>query len=447
MGHFHFHAKVISRRNGRSAVAAAAYRSGEKLRNDYEDCVADFSNRRGVIHTEILAPDGAAAWTFDREALWNEAEASERRKDAQLAREVEVALPFKLTDGERLDLLRRYVNEQFVSRGMVADIAIHKSHKDGDSRNVHAHIMLTTRKLLPRGFGPKVREWNDKSNVRVWRREWARHQNEALARAGHAERVDHRSYKEQGIDKRAGIHEGPKARKMRQNGYQPRSRAIRRVGWKGQRRVIDYRRCDQGRTRHQRNTQIAWANQVRSTAGPRLATAVACHVHRRQLHQAWQQTRQAGQALRRVNKAARREAWLAERAAQIQQLHQQKLQRLVQTAMQLPKRSEALEVAILYRCMRLAKARHRARAKRAGMRRSGAAARRAAVQYRNLKHRIGAQRAEQLRRQVAQRHEAALGAVRGHEILASSLPNKQKADLHAAWRWARGRSHERLSGR
>ena len=447
MAHYHFHAKVISRRDGRSAVAAAAYRAGEKLRNDHENCVADFSRRKGVLHTEILAPEGAADWVFDREALWNEAEASERRKDAQLAREVELALPHELDHEQRLTLLRTYVKKHFVDRGMVADIALHASHKEGDQRNVHAHVMLTMRKLLPRGLGPKVREWNNKANVKVWRREWARAQNASLVRAGHQASVDHRSYRAQGINKQPGIHEGPKTRRMRQRGYQPGSQVVTRTGWKGQRRTFDYRRLDQGRTRRQRNVQIAWTNRVRSTSSRRLAHLVESHVHRIQLQQTWQRTRDAGAKLREARGTAYRADWLAERAVQVRARHQQKLHNLARIATQLRHPSDALNAALLYRSARLARASARHISMQAKARRAHSQARRAATQYRNLRSRLGGQQAQAIQRRVSQRHEAALRAVSRQEIFASALPDTQRHDLVAAWRQVHRRGRGSRSDR
>ena len=134
MASFHFSAQVIGRGKGRSAVAAAAYRAGVRLRDDAAGIAHDYRRRRGVVHSEIIVPDGAAAW----------------RKDAQLAREINVALPHELSVEERRSLLQGFVREQFVARGMVADLAIHEP-VDGDARNHHAHILLTLRQATPDG--------------------------------------------------------------------------------------------------------------------------------------------------------------------------------------------------------------------------------------------------------------------------------------------------------
>ncbi len=188
---------VISRSSGRSAVAAAAYRCGEEIRNERDGRDHDYSHRSGVEATEILAPAHAPAWARDRAALWNAVEHSEQRKDARTAREIVLTLPHELDAERRQQLVRAFVSEQFVDRGMVADIAHHGPHRDGDERNHHAHVMLTTREITLGGFGQKDRSWNDRALVETWRERWAEMQNLALERAGIEQRVDHRSLKVQ----------------------------------------------------------------------------------------------------------------------------------------------------------------------------------------------------------------------------------------------------------
>lgn len=188
---------VISRSSGRSAVAAAAYRAGEEIRNEREGRDHDYSRRSGVELTEIIAPGHAPEWALDRSALWNAAEISEKRKDAQTAREVLLTLPHELGAEERQALVRGFVSEQFVARGMVADIAHHAPHREGDERNHHAHVMLTTRAITRDGFGQKERAWNDKELLQTWREQWEQHLNRSLERAGIEQRLDHRSLKAQ----------------------------------------------------------------------------------------------------------------------------------------------------------------------------------------------------------------------------------------------------------
>jgi Ti-type conjugative transfer relaxase TraA len=191
---YHLTAKIVSRARGQSVVAAAAYRAGEALHDERYGLTHDYGRKVGVEHSEILAPAVAPAWVYDRAELWNHVEAHEVRKDAQLAREVELALPVELTHTENGELVRDYVRSQFVSQGMVADFSIHEDDRD----NPHAHVLLTLRPILQDGFGPKERRWNATENLLVWREAWASHMNQHLARAGHAIRVDHRTLEAQG---------------------------------------------------------------------------------------------------------------------------------------------------------------------------------------------------------------------------------------------------------
>jgi ATP-dependent exoDNAse (exonuclease V) alpha subunit len=153
----------------------------------------DYSHRGGVLHTEILLPENAPDWMHNRSDLWNAVEAIEKRKDARLTREVVLSLPHELTPGGRRELVRAFAQDQFVNRGMVADIAIHAPGAEGDERNHHAHIMLTTRSIEGDGFGGKDRSWNDKALLETWREAWGHHTNRTLEREGINARVDHRS--------------------------------------------------------------------------------------------------------------------------------------------------------------------------------------------------------------------------------------------------------------
>ncbi len=193
MAIYHLTAKMVKRAEGRNAVAAAAYRSGSRLVEEATGITHDYSRKKGVEHTEILAPDGAPSWVFDRQTLWNTVEASEKRKDAQVAREIEVGLPIELTNNEQLALARDFAKREFVAKGMIADLGIHRDNP----HNPHAHILLTTRDLSPNGFGPKNRSWNETQELLRWRRGWADVTNEHLVDAGLGVRIDHRSYAEQ----------------------------------------------------------------------------------------------------------------------------------------------------------------------------------------------------------------------------------------------------------
>ena len=229
---------------GRSAVAAAAYRSGERLTNEWDGRTHDFTHKPGIVHKEIILPAHAPPEFQDRSTLWNSVEQIEKASDAQLAREVEVALPVELSRAEQLALVRSYVKDNFVAEGMCADFALHDK---GDS-NPHAHIMLTIRPLKPDGrWGPKCRkvydldsqgnripdgkggwknhredttDWNNRENAEKWRAAWAAYANRALEAAGRPERIDHRSYERQGVEKIPTIHMGVAASQMERRGIQ-----------------------------------------------------------------------------------------------------------------------------------------------------------------------------------------------------------------------------------
>ena len=198
MAIYHLSGTLISRSQGRSAVASAAYRSGERLTDERYQKVHDYTKRQDVAHREILTPEGAPAWMQNREKLWNFVEAFEKRKDAQLAREFNFSLPKELTIKQNLELTRAFVKRAFVDRGMVVDMAIHVDTKE-DGLYPHAHVMLTTRVIEGDGFGPKARVWNDKALLLEWRALWGEMANHHLALNGHDLQIDHRTLMEQGI--------------------------------------------------------------------------------------------------------------------------------------------------------------------------------------------------------------------------------------------------------
>lgn len=200
MAIYHFSGTIISRSQGRSAVACAAYRSAEKLQDERYDREHDYTQKQDVAYKEILLPEGAPAWMADREKLWNAVEAAENRKDAQLAREFNIALPRELTLSQNTELAKAFVQQAFVDKGMVADLCIHNDKASNGETQPHVHVMLTLREVTPDGFGQKVREWNDKSNLLQWREAWADMANRTFQLHDHDMRIDHRSLKEQGID-------------------------------------------------------------------------------------------------------------------------------------------------------------------------------------------------------------------------------------------------------
>ena len=239
---YHCSIKIVSRGKGKSAVAAAAYRSGEKLTNEWDGLTHNYTKKGGVVHSEILLPAHAPPAFSDRSTLWNSVELSEKSNNAQLAREVEIALPVELSREEQTRLVREYCSSQFVSKGMIADFNLH----DTGGGNPHAHILLTMRPLDEKGAwlpkskkeyvldenGEKIRllsgryktrkvdlvDWNNRENAEVWRRAWADLANEYLAQNNRPERIDHRSYERQGIDQIPTVHVGVSATQMEKKG-------------------------------------------------------------------------------------------------------------------------------------------------------------------------------------------------------------------------------------
>ena len=239
---YHCSIKIVSRGKGKSAVAAAAYRSGEKLTNEWDGLTHDYTKKGGVVHSEILLPAHAPPAFSDRSTLWNSVELSEKSNNAQLAREVEIALPVELSGEEQTRLVREYCSSQFVSKGMIADFNLH----DTGGGNPHAHILLTMRPLDEKGAwlpkskkeyvldenGEKIRlpsgryktrkvdlvDWNNRENAEVWRMAWADLANDFLAQNNRPERIDHRSYERQGIEQIPTVHVGVSATQMEKKG-------------------------------------------------------------------------------------------------------------------------------------------------------------------------------------------------------------------------------------
>lgn len=239
---YHCSIKIIKRSEGRSAVAAAAYRSGEKLINEWDGMIHDYTKKRGIVHSEILLPDHAPSEFQDRSVLWNRVEQTEKSRDAQLAREIEIALPMELDRKEQISLVRAYVRDNFVAAGMCTDFAIH----DKGDGNPHAHIMLTIRPLKENGeWGAKCRkeydldeqgqciqlpsgafkshrvnttDWNEQDKAEEWRAAWAEYANHALEQKGLPERIDHRSYARQGMEQIPTVHMGVAATQMERRG-------------------------------------------------------------------------------------------------------------------------------------------------------------------------------------------------------------------------------------
>ena len=220
MAIYHFSAKVVSRANGSSAVASAAYRSASELHDDRLNRDHDFSNKAGVIHSEVMLPQGAPERLNDRTTLWNEVEAGEKRKDAQLAREVEFSIPREMNEKQGVALARDFVKEQFVKRGMVADLNVHWDKAKDGTPKPHAHVMMTMRDVGPEGFGKKNRDWNSTELLKDWREAWSAHVNERMAELGLEGRIDHRSYEAQGIGLEPQHKIGPAASRRPEQGLE-----------------------------------------------------------------------------------------------------------------------------------------------------------------------------------------------------------------------------------
>ena len=242
---YHCNISIVSRGKGKSAVAAAAYRSGEKLTNEWDGMTHDYTRKGGVVHNEIMLPPHAPPSFSDRSTLWNSVELYEKAGNAQLAREIDAALPIELSREEQIRLVREYCSSQFVSRGMCVDYAIH----DTDSGNPHCHIMLTMRPILEDGSwgdkqkkiyaldadGNKIRKkngqykcttqdvtgWNSRENARKWRKDLADTINAVNDKNGLRENFwEHRSFAEQGLDTIPQIHLGEKASALERAGIQ-----------------------------------------------------------------------------------------------------------------------------------------------------------------------------------------------------------------------------------
>jgi hypothetical protein len=198
---YHCQVKIISRGAGRSATAAAAYRAGERIACEREGRTHDYTKKEGVEASFIHAPAGTPDWVQDRATLWNKAEEAEVRSNARVAREWEIALPHELSADQRQELANDYARALVDRYGAAVDVSIHAPHRHGDKRNYHAHIMVTTRKVGPEGFGGKTRVLDDRKTgpkeIEVTREMWADMQNDRLQKANISERVDHRSLEAQ----------------------------------------------------------------------------------------------------------------------------------------------------------------------------------------------------------------------------------------------------------
>lgn len=217
MAIFHLHAKIIGRSNGQSSLASAAYRSGEELEDFRTREIHRHGRAERVAHNEIIAPPDAPDWARSRADLWNQVEARESRKNSQLSREFELALPRELNLYQQRKLVRSWVAAELTPHGVIADVAV---HVDDRNNNPHAHIMTTLRSVSDEGWAAhKLRSFEDRAALANWRESWANHANAALERAGREERIDHRSHADRGLEEEPTIKEGWVARQMTSNGH------------------------------------------------------------------------------------------------------------------------------------------------------------------------------------------------------------------------------------
>ena len=230
---FHCSVKPVSRSAGRSVVAAAAYRLGERLHDEHYQTVHDYTRRRGVEATFTIAPGDAPAWAHNPESLWNAAERAETRKNSTLAREVELALPSMLEPASRHRIAERFAAALVDRYHVAVSVAIHEPGKRGDDRNYHAHILFTTREMTPEGLGKKTRVLDGRKTgpqeVTKLRQLAADIINEHLAAANADIRVDARSFKERGIERQPTTHLGPAATEMERRGNETERGELNRL--------------------------------------------------------------------------------------------------------------------------------------------------------------------------------------------------------------------------
>ena len=244
---FHFSISMISRGKSKSAVASAAYISCEKLTNEWDGVTHDYHNKKGLLHSQIYLPENIPKEFQDRSFLWNSVELNEKASNAQLARNFIIALPKELSFEENKNLITDFMQENFVSKGMIADLAIHDESNEGNN-NIHAHIMTTLRpinekgqwqakskkeylldeqgnKILGKNGKPKIRkieltDWNNKGNAEKWRESFAKICNQYLEKNNLEKRVDHRSFERQGIEEIPTIHLGASASALERKGIE-----------------------------------------------------------------------------------------------------------------------------------------------------------------------------------------------------------------------------------
>ena len=225
MAIYHMSVKAVSRGGGRGAPAASAYRAGELIKDQRTGVTHDYRRRSGVVSTDLVLPAQAPQWAHDRSQLWNAAELAEKRKDACVAREIEVSLPEELSPDARRQLALDFAKELATREGCAVDVAIHSSSRQGDARNHHAHLLRTTRVVGPDGFGAKLATEQAgrkrSADLVALRTRWAELSNERLQQAGLSVRIDARSLKDQGLERPPQFHLGAAATALERKTGQP----------------------------------------------------------------------------------------------------------------------------------------------------------------------------------------------------------------------------------
>ena len=226
MAIYHLSVKTFSRSKGQSATAAVAYRAGEKMKCDYEGRTHDYTKKSDVLHSEIFLPENAPSWATDREQLWNQVEHAEKRKNSTIAREFEVALPHEFDEQQRIALVQDFSRQIVARHGCAVDAHLHNDDSRTKKQNFHAHIMLSTRKLEQDGFTTKTRELDERKSGEVvyWREQWAETTNRHLYEHGIRDKnnnyvgIDHRSLKDQGLEREPTIKMGVGATALERKG-------------------------------------------------------------------------------------------------------------------------------------------------------------------------------------------------------------------------------------
>ena len=307
MASYHCSIKPVSRSNGRSSTAAAAYRAGVCIADERTGEVHDYTRKKGVDYTELVLPEGVI---FTREQLWNAAENTEKRKDARVAREFELALPAELTPKQRRELATDFAKSLVDRYGVAADVAVHEPSRNGDQRNHHAHILITTRQISAQGLGEKTDlEREDKAlraqgkpsgrkQIEALRADWATRCNRTLERAGHEARVSHKSLAAQGIHRAPSVHLGPTATAMERRGIRTERGDLNRAA-----AVPSQERAELATLERMQNGISAARQQAR--AGWRQMQAAAVEAERQRKRQEVERQRQREEAERRQKEAER----------------------------------------------------------------------------------------------------------------------------------------------